>query len=213
VKFDGIIFDSDGTLVDSETLSAKAIGQILADADTAVADDEILERFRGCRFALFAQTLLEDYPCGSIEDFTREFRVRSAQLFSRELKPMNGAVELVSAITIEKCVASNGPRDKLEKCLGVTGLLPHFTDRIVSAYEVQSWKPDPGLILHASSLMGIDPSRCLLDEDSLAGAQAGLEAGVFVVGYRLNAITRKTLGQPVPVIQELAELRDYLQLH
>ncbi|WOD17070.1 HAD-IA family hydrolase [Paraburkholderia kirstenboschensis] len=186
MKFDGIIFDIDGTLVDSETLSAKAIGQILADAGTAVADDEILERFRGCRFALFAQTLLEDYPCRSIEDFTREYRVRSAQLFSRELKPMNGAVELVSAITIEKCVASNGPRDKLEKCLGVTGLLPHFTDRIVSAYEVQSWKPDPGLILHASSLMGIDPGRCLLVEHSLAGAQAGLEAGVFVVGYRLN---------------------------
>jgi HAD superfamily hydrolase (TIGR01509 family) len=209
VNIEGIIFDSDGTLVDSETLSARAIGEILADAGVPVSPDEILERFRGCRFALFAQALLHDYPVASIEDFTHAFRERSAALFSTELQPMNGALELVSAITIEKCVASNGPRDKLEKCLGVTGLLPHFTDRVVSAYEVGSWKPEPGLIRHAVALMGLAPERCVLVEDSLAGAQAGMAAGVSVVGYRLSAQTQNALNHSVPVIQELSELRNF----
>lgn len=212
MNIEGIIFDSDGTLVDSETLSAKAIGQILMDAGAPVGVDEILERFRGSRFALFAEALLQDYPVMSVEALTSEFRVRSSELFSRELKPMNGAVELVSAIAIEKCVASNGPRDKIEKCLGVTGLLPHFVDRIASAYEVQSWKPDPELILHASSMMGIPPDRCLLVEDSLAGVRAGLKAGVRVVGYRLSASTQAALDHRVPVIQELAELQGFMQV-
>lgn len=211
VKIEGIIFDSDGTLVDSETLSARAISQILFDNGAPVAVDEVLEHFRGCRFALFAQSLLQDYPVMDVEAFTREFRIRNVGLFSRELQPMNGAVELVSAIAIEKCVASNGPRDKIEQCLGVTGLLPYFADRIASAYEVQSWKPDPGLIVHASSMMGVTPNRCLLVENSIAGVQAGLEAGVFVVGYRLSTGAQAALGHRVPVIQELAQLHDYVR--
>jgi HAD superfamily hydrolase (TIGR01509 family) len=210
VKIDGIIFDSDGTLVDSETLSAKAIAGILADGGISVSVDDILERFRGTRFSAFATELLGDYPVSSIDDFTHAFRVRSVALFSRELKPMNGALELVSGIRIEKCVASNGPMDKIETCLGVTGLLPHFAGRIASAYDVQSWKPDPGLILHAASMMNVSPDRCLLVEDSLAGVQAGRAAGVSVVGYRLSPKAQATLEHRVPVIQELAEVRAFL---
>lgn len=211
MTIEGIIFDSDGTLVDSETLSARAIGQILREAGRQVSQDEVIERFRGCRFALFAESLLDDYPVMSIEAFTSKFRARSVALFAKELKPMNGAVELVSTITIEKCVASNGPREKIEKCLGVTGLLPFFEGRVASAYEVGSWKPDPGLILHAASMMGLPAARCLLVEDSLAGVRAGVAAGVRVVGYRLSREAQAALTQQVPVIQELTELAGYIE--
>jgi HAD superfamily hydrolase (TIGR01509 family) len=210
MKIEGVIFDSDGTLVDSETLSAHAISRILAEAGVTVTEDDILERFRGSRFALFAESLLRDYPVMNVEAFTQAFRVRSGELFAKDLKPMNGAEELVSSIRIEKCVASNGPRDKIDTCLGAAGLLPYFTGRIASAYEVQSWKPEPGLILHAASMMNVPPERCLLVEDSLAGVQAGLAAGVSVVGYRLSETARHALGTHVPVIQELAELRGFI---
>ncbi|AQH01379.1 hypothetical protein A9R05_21340 [Burkholderia sp. KK1] len=211
MNIEGIIFDSDGTLVDSETLSARAICRILADAGASLPVDEVLERFRGSRFALFANTLLRDFPVMEVEEFTREFRTHSAELFARELLPMNGALELVSTITIEKCVASNGPRDKIEACLGFTGLLPHFPNRIASAYEIGSWKPDPGLILHAAAMMGVPTSRCLLVEDSLAGVQAGLAAGVHVVGYRLSETTQAALSHKVPMIQELSELCEFVR--
>ena len=210
MSIEGIIFDSDGTLVDSETLSARAISEILSDAGAAVPVGEVLERFRGCRFAIFAESLIADYAVVSVEEFTQAFRTRSVELFAKELKPINGAVEVVSSITIEKCVASNGPRDKIEKCLGVTGLLPHFENRIACAYEVGSWKPEPGLILHAAQMMGVRTDRCLLVEDSLAGVEAGLAAGVQVVGYRLSPSTQAALRRPVPVIQELSELRNLI---
>jgi HAD superfamily hydrolase (TIGR01509 family) len=206
VNIEAIIFDSDGTLVDSETLSARVIAGILGDSGAPVSDEQVLERFRGCRFAQFAQSLLEDFPVMDIDRFTLEFRMRSTEVFARELKPMRGALELVSGLAMEKCVASNGPRDKIEMCLGVTGLLPYFEDRIASAYEVQSWKPDPGLIVHASSLMGVPVQRCLLIEDSLAGVEAGLAAGVQVVGYRLSDSVQGALSRRVPVISEFEEL-------
>jgi len=111
---------------------------------------------------------------------------------------------------LDKCIASNGPREKIELCLGVTGLLPHFQGRIASAYEVRSWKPDPGLIVHAASMMGVPVRKCLLVDDSLPGVEAGIAAGAAVVGYRLSEQVRAALSRPVPVINELDELRTWV---
>lgn len=81
------------------------------------------------------------------------------------------------------CVASSGPRDKIEHSLSITGLLGYFPGRIFSAYDVGSWKPDPGLFLHAAETMGVAPERCAVVEDSVLGVQAGVAAGMTVFGY------------------------------
>jgi HAD superfamily hydrolase (TIGR01509 family) len=211
MRLEAIIFDSDGTLVDSETLSAQVIVDILADAGVFLRCEDILARFRGSRFALFAGALLERYPVMNIDQFTHAFRSRSSASFATQLRPMDGALELVGGLGIDKCVASNGPRDKIELCLGTTGLLPHFAGRIASAYEVGSWKPDPGLILHAASLMATPPGKCLLVEDSHAGVEAGLAAGVNVVGFRLPAEVRRALSRQVPVVDDLLHIRALLE--
>lgn len=124
---------------------------------------------------------------------------------------MEGAIELVGGLGIDKCIASNGPRDKIELCLGVTGLLAHFAGRIASAYEVHSWKPEPGLIVHAATMMAAPLSKCLLVDDSYAGVEAGLAAGVNVVGFRLPADVRRALSRRVPVIQNLLQIREIIE--
>lgn len=96
---------------------------------------------------------------------------------------MPGALAFVQSLALPKCVASNGPREKIETCLGAAGLLPYFTGHIVSAYEVKAWKPAPGLILEAARVLGLAPQQCLLIEDSHAGVEAGLAAGAWVAGY------------------------------
>ncbi|BCF95079.1 HAD-IA family hydrolase [Paraburkholderia largidicola] len=208
LNIDGIIFDSDGTLVDSETLSAEVIVDILHSLGVTVTKQQILERFRGTRFSIFAASLLADFPVTDVGLFTLEFRNRTADVFTDRLKPMPGAVEVIRNLEIEKCVASNGPREKIELCLDVTGLLPYFQDRIASAYEIGSWKPDPSLILHAASMMNLPAHRCLLIEDSLAGVEAGLAAGVKVIGYRLSDEIRGAVSHPIQVIAELYEVRE-----
>ena len=72
---------------------------------------------------------------------------------------------------------------KLTHALGLTKLLSHFEGRIFSAYEVGSWKPDPGLFLHAAQTLGVHPSRCVVVEDSLSGIHAAKAAGMPVLGF------------------------------
>lgn len=202
----GVIFDSDGTLVDSETLSARVIVALLDERGIGMGYDEALRRFRGSKFAKFAAALALDRGLTDIPAFTAAFRDRSRALYARELQPMPGALELVAALTLPKCVASNGPRDKLDTCLHASGLAPYFAGRVFSAYEVGSWKPAPGLILHAARAIGVAPASCLLVEDSVAGIEAGLAAGVHVVGYRLEPDVLARLSRPVRVVDDLRDV-------
>lgn len=186
MNIDGIIFDNDGTLVDSEHLAAGLLQRMLAERGVPMAADEVLARFRGVQFAHFMAHVGELDPGFAIEPFVESFRQRSLELFRAGMAPMPGALEFVQGLQVPSCVASNGPRNKIETTLHAAGLLPWFKERIVSAYEVQSWKPAPGLILAGCDLLGLAPERCLLVEDSHAGVQAGLAAGVQVVGYGVD---------------------------
>lgn len=103
---------------------------------------------------------------------------------------MPGALEFVESLKIPACVASNGPRIKIETCLKSVGLYPVFEDSIISAYEVQAWKPDPKIMLHAAGTLGLPPEKCLVVEDSLSGVEAGLLAGCYVAGYGDTDFTR-----------------------
>lgn len=206
----GVIFDSDGTLVDSEILSAQVVVEMLAEQGIHIGFEEALQRFRGSEFAKFAAGMAIDHGLTGIEAFTHGFRKRSRERYAEALEPIPGAVELVSSLTLPKAVASNGPRDKLDTCLGKTGLLPYFTGFVFSAYDVGSWKPDPGLVLHAAAAMGVAPADCLFVEDSVAGIESGLAAGVQVVGYRLEPDVRARLSRQVPVIEHLMDVRNLL---
>ncbi len=183
MKIRGIIFDCDGTLVDSERLAAQLLSQLLGEQDIEMTPADVLIRFRGVQFQSFVDGLRDLYPTLSSEALTAGFRTRSLPLFEASLEPMPGAIEFVEALKIPACVASNGPRIKIETCLKAVGLYPAFENTIISAYEVQAWKPDPKIMLHAAERLGLAPDNCLVVEDSLSGVEAGLLAGCHVAGY------------------------------
>src|SRR4029079_19594493 len=81
------------------------------------------------------------------------------------------------------CVASSGEHRKIRLSLGLTGLLPRFEGRILSAEDVARGKPHPDLFLHAARTMGADPARCAVVEDSPLGVRAGVAAGMTVFGF------------------------------
>jgi len=182
VAIKGVIFDSDGTLVDSENVAAALLHKMLLERGIELPESEVLRRFRGVQFAVFIAGLCSEYPSLDGEPFMVAFRERSLDAFRQGLQPMPGAKAFVAGLDLPKSVASNGPRLKIETCLGQAGLLEHF-EHIASAYEVRSWKPAPGLIIEAARLLGLEPHECLLVEDSVAGAEAGLAAGAQVAGF------------------------------
>jgi HAD superfamily hydrolase (TIGR01509 family) len=198
-----IIFDMDGTLVDSEGLSARAFLELLPGLGRSEA--ELAERYRGRKLALIMAALEQETGAPLPEDFEPRFRAAVARLFDRELRPVAGAGEMLAALNRPFCVASNGPLFKMRHALGVTGLARYFEDRMFSAYDVGAWKPEPGLFLHAAAAMGAEPAGCLVVEDSWLGVEAGLAAGMQVCKLHDDG---PGIEPGVPRIRALAELPD-----
>jgi HAD superfamily hydrolase (TIGR01509 family) len=173
-----VIFDCDGTLVDSETLAMEVLVDCVRPHGLEMTVAEATERFKGGKMAdcisLFEQLLGQALP----NNFEPIFRTRCAQVFEDRLQPIAGAHEVLKRLHLPYCLASSGPRIKIDLNLRVTGLAHFFGERIFSAYDIGKWKPDPSLFLHAAQAMGVAPEQCAVVEDSLPGVQAGIAAGM-----------------------------------
>lgn len=204
-----IIFDCDGTLVDSEVPGMDVLHAHACALGLDFTREQAHRRFRGVRMAdciAWIGAQLQHKPDGFEVDFARSVRSAQAERFSEGLAVIPGAFELLERLTIPFCVATNGPREKVELTLGLTGLLKYFPDRLFSAYEVGSYKPDPGLFLHAAKVMGVAPQRCAVVEDSLPGIQAGLAAGMQVYALIPSVELSADISQQVRSITDLTAL-------
>ena len=179
-RIDAVLFDCDGVLVDSERIAVECIIAFASRFGARFEREEALERFTGARMADTIRAIEERARCPLPADFEPRLRARMASEFKAGVEPMEGASTLVDALEVPYCVVSNGPRSKMEVTLRITGLLERFEGRIVSAYEVGLWKPDPGLFLHAARMLGTPPERCAVVEDSGYGIAAGVAAGMQV---------------------------------
>ena len=178
-----VIFDCDGVLVDSETLGNQVLAKAVRDLGLSLTLRQAQAAFKGQSMSTCV-AILEQWLGGPLPpDFVTTVRSEMATVFRQQLRPVAGIETVLQQMRLPFCVASSGPREKIELTLGVTGLLPYFVGRIYSAYEVGSWKPAPDLFLHAARRMGVVPGSCAVVEDSVSGVQAGLAAGMTVFGY------------------------------
>ncbi|MCX7250250.1 MAG: HAD-IA family hydrolase [Burkholderiales bacterium] len=211
-QIEAVIFDADGTLVDSETPGLDVLHEQALALGLSWEREALHERFRGVRMAECAASLAAEagrHEPEFAEAFMRQVRAAMAERFRRGLSPMAGAEALLRRLTLPFCIATNGPREKVELTLGLTGLLPLVQHRLYSAYEVGSFKPEPGLFLHAAAGMGVAPARCAVVEDSLPGVEAGLAAGMQVFTLLPRQQAPLALQDRAIFIRELAELERY----
>ena len=178
-----VIFDSDGVLVDSEGIANAVFAQAATSEGAAISAEESLRLFRGLKMADCIVEIERRSGRRVRDGFVSDVRSATAIAFEADLTAIEGIHAALAAITIPVCVVSNGPMSKLTHTLGLTKLLDRFDGRIFSAYDVGYWKPDPGLFLHAARMMGADPSRCVVVEDSLSGVRGAKAAGMRVLGF------------------------------
>jgi HAD superfamily hydrolase (TIGR01509 family) len=188
-RFDLIIFDCDGVLVDSEPLANRILSERLAACGLTLSPEEVMRRFLGRTKAgcleLATELLGKPVPDRFVEDWdTALFAALAA-----EVKVIEGVAELLPNLGIPYCVASNSTPERMHLSLRTTGLLPLFEGRMFTAVEVGRPKPAPDLFLHAALSMGAAPSKCAVIEDTPTGARAGIAAGMTVFGYAGGAHT------------------------
>ncbi len=184
-KFELIIFDCDGVLVDSERIANTVFAQLLnQEFNLTLSLDDMFETFVG-RSSKQCMEIIEQM-LGFKPPSDLEIRHKNAinEALQESVVAVTGIKQALVELSIPYCVASGGSYEKMETTLGKTKLLKQFGGKIYSTSDVAREKPFPDIYLHASRAMGcFEPNKCLVIEDSPLGVEGGVAAGMTVFGY------------------------------
>ena len=180
-RFDLVIFDCDGVLIDSERLAVRTETQILAELGWPMSEAEVIERFVG-RSSAYMQAVIEEH-LGRRVDWRVQFERREREVFERELEPVDGVIAALDAISVLSCVASSSSHAMLHFKLGLTGLADRFAGRIFSADDVVRAKPDPAVFLFAAASTPETLSSITAHRLGRTAREAGLAAGMSVFAF------------------------------
>ncbi|MEM7709828.1 MAG: HAD family phosphatase [Pseudomonadota bacterium] len=183
-----VLWDLDGTLVDSEPLHIRSTDDTLAELGLTAPSD-----FNDNALGLPApevHRLLVQKTGLTLDQSTWEARrLRRFRAISGDLNTRAPAARIVADLArrgVPQALVSNSSRAEVDLALAATGLGAHLSVT-VSLSNVQRGKPDPEGYLAAACALGIDPARCLVVEDSVTGAEAGLAAGMQVIFHPQQA--------------------------
>ncbi|MBX9611327.1 MAG: HAD family phosphatase [Burkholderiales bacterium] len=186
-RFDAILFDCDGVLVDSEAITNGVLRDMLEESGWALTAAECLRLFIG-KAVKDQATLIEAHTGRPLtEAWMARFRERRNLRLQREVQPIRGAVAAVALLherlggRIACC--SGADRHKVDFQLAQCGLMPYFEGRIFSGHDLPRSKPAPDVYLAAIAQLGVRADRCAVVEDTVTGVTAGVAAGATVFGY------------------------------
>lgn len=205
-----IIFDCDGVLVDTEKIGNGILLAMAKEHGFEMELEDAYRHFNGRNlkdcFAHIEESIDQKLP----ENFETEYRDKSFEAFKTQVKPMEGVVDFIEKLKIPYGVASSGPVEKIRLNLEVAGLLDKFEGKIFSSYQIGSWKPEPGIFLHAAKEMGFDVKDCIVLEDSKAGVKSGISGGFKVYGFANGFNNQDLEEEGAELFSSYAELSEKL---
>ncbi|GAB7103512.1 HAD family hydrolase [Streptomyces phaeofaciens JCM 4814] len=187
MRYELVIFDNDGVLVDSEPISNRLLAAYLTELGHPTSYEDSIRDYMGSAMHRIHDLVLERTGERLPDDFDDVFHRRVFEAFERELRPVAGAVDVLEKLAADEvpyCVASSGSHERIRVGHRTTGLDRWFEgERIFSAQDVGKGKPAPDLFLYAAERMGVAPERCVVVEDSPLGVRAAVAAGMDVYGF------------------------------
>ncbi|MEV6024654.1 HAD family hydrolase [Streptomyces sp. NPDC052036] len=213
MRYDLVIFDNDGVLVDSEPISNRLLAAYLTELGHPTTYEDSIRDYMGSAMHRIHDLVHERTGQRLPDDFDDVFHARVFAAFTRELKPVTGAMDVLeklSADGVPYCVASSGSHERIRVGHRTTGLDRWFDDaRIFSSQDVGRGKPAPDLFLYAAERMGTVPERCVVVEDSPLGVQAAVAAGMDVLGFTAMTPAARLIGA-TQLFAHMDELPDLL---
>jgi len=187
MKFDAVLFDCDGVLVDSEAITCGSLRDLLQEAGWTLTLQECMAHFVGHTVRNRRDLIEANTGQPLTEAFMDEFYRRRNLRLEMEIKAIDH-IHVTVQYAFDACqgqiaCASGADRFKINLMLQKVGLFNFFEGRIFSGHEVPHTKPAPDVYLAAAAHLGKDPQRCLAVEDTPVGVTAGVASGATVWGY------------------------------
>ncbi|PSJ62490.1 HAD family hydrolase [Kumtagia ephedrae] len=183
---DLVIFDFDGTLVDSEIIAARVEADLLTRAGFPITGEEMCVRYAGLTFKDIMLRIEEEAHVPLQASLIGEAEVLVDRKLRAEVRMIDGARAAVAAVGAKRCICSNSRTERIRFMLEKTGLDHLFgADDVFSALSTPSGrpKPAPDVFLHAAKHYAADPANTFVVEDSVHGIHGAKAAGMRVIGF------------------------------
>ncbi|MGQ2964299.1 HAD family hydrolase [Methylophilus sp.] len=182
-SFELVIFDCDGVLVDSETITNALMIDMLETYGIEYTKQEFVSRFVGVKIEHCIESIIKEYNIKLPDSFLHDYHLKAVELLKLNVQEIAGVRNLIHRLQVPYCVASNSTQSKIEMMLAKTDLLRFFAGKMFSSYDLPNPKPAPDVYLKAASVNKIRPERCAVIEDTPTGIRAGKAAGMTVYGF------------------------------
>ena len=215
-RFELVIFDCDGVLVDSERVANEVFARVLKEVcGLEFTLQDMFETFVGhSRVQCLArvEAMLGHPPPPELD---QRYRDEINAALAASVEAIDGIESVLETLSIPCCVASSGSHDKMALTLGKTGLIDFFDGNIFSTSEVARGKPHPDIYLHAAAAMGdYRAEACLVVEDSPLGITGARAAGMHVFGFaELMPAHRLRESGAHRVFERMRDLPDLISAH
>ena len=214
MDIDLVIFDCDGVLIDSEIISARMLVDSLASLGVQIDLPYVAQHFLGRSYPTVMAQIRREFGLDLPDDFEDVYRARLLAAFERDLTIMPGVRQVIDRLDRPYCVATSSSPKRVDQSLRLVGLSHLLGPHLFTSTMVARGKPAPDLFLHAAAVMGADPARCLVIEDSLNGVKAGVAAGMVVWRFtggshlRGTALVEPDDGRPALHFDDFAQFFD-----
>lgn len=184
--FDLVLFDCDGTLVETESLLNRLMSDLMVEMGF---EDFTYQRchdlFSGHNYDYVKDWLKKHLPEFPIGEFEELYYERAAHAVQAGLSPIPGVTDVLDTLKDRNIgLVTNGHHHVINYTLEMTDLKKYFPDICMFTYEmVENPKPAPDLYKLACKTLGESPANAVAIEDSLVGIKAAAGAGVYTVGF------------------------------
>lgn len=200
-----LVFDLDGVLVDSETISERYFLACLQQDGFAVDKPFNHRYFLGRSLPDCLQALQQHFNRQPSAAVLEGYNQKVEKALRTELQPVPLVKEALQQMPYPKCVASGSSLSRIQLSLEATGLTSFFCN-ITSSFEVSKGKPAPDVFLKAAEKNNFSPAHCIVVEDTIFGVQAGLAAGMYVLCYQPVPSLAYSVPAGVTVFDSMAHL-------
>lgn len=179
----GLIFDMDGTIVDNMMVHHRAWQDTFSKLGIEMTISEVMEKVHGVNHEILERLFGDQFTPGQRQEISASKEKNYRQIYKDQLILMPGLAELLQecqSAGIPMAIASAAPPENVEFVVENLSIR-HYFDAIYHAANVTHGKPDPEVFLLAAAKLNVDPSECIIFEDSLTGAEAARNAGAKTI--------------------------------